>query len=104
METGDNNDPQQPVAAAAEESPATLGGEESLEPDIQEGGTQVQAQPFEPTPADELGISSTAQSVSTGMYQTADHPSVEPVGIEFILIGQHDLEFLQRKDSNTNRI
>ena len=83
-ENGDNNYPQQPVAAAAEESPATLWGEEMLEPDMQEGGTQVQGQSFEHTPADELGISSTAHSVSTGMYQTADHPSVEPIGIELI--------------------
>ena len=84
METGDKHDPQQPVAAAAEESPAALGGEEIPEPSLLEGVTQGQEQPLEPTPAGELGISSTAQSVSTGMYQTPDHPSVEPVGIEFI--------------------
>ena len=39
---------------------------------------------MEPTPAGELGISSTEQSVSTGIYQSPHHPSVEPVGIEFI--------------------
>ena len=42
METGDKHDPQQPVAAAAEESPAALGGEEIPEPSLLEGVTQGQ--------------------------------------------------------------
>ena len=84
METGDKNDLQQPVAAAAEKSPATLGGEELLESDIQEGGTQDQGQSLGHAPADDQGVSSTAQSASVWMYQTADRPSVEPVEPEVI--------------------
>ena len=83
MKPSDNKGPQQPapLSSAAEESPVALGGEEIPEPSLLEGVTQGQEQPFEQIPADELGISSMAQSVSTGMYQTDDHLSVELVGL-----------------------